>query len=68
MMTLDEIDMSPQAVAARLDDVRALYRLMLYLGRFKAVETAVALRQAGDVHHAADRGVGHFCQATPGHF
>lgn len=42
MMTRNEIDMSPRAVAARLDDVRALYRLMLYLGRFKAVETAAA--------------------------
>ncbi|HEX4418176.1 MAG TPA: hypothetical protein VH165_09780 [Kofleriaceae bacterium] len=40
-MTQDEIDMSPQAIAARLDDVRALYQLMLYLGRFKAVEPAV---------------------------
>ena len=39
MMTQDELDMSPQAVAARLDDVRALYRLMRYLGRFKASET-----------------------------
>jgi len=39
-MTRDEIDMSPSAVAARLDDVRALYRLMLYLGRFKVVEPA----------------------------
>ena len=42
MMIQDEIDMSPRAVAARLDDVRALYRLMLYLRRFTAVETAVA--------------------------
>ena len=42
MMTQDEIDMSPRAVAARLDDVRALYRLVLYLGRFKAVEPAGA--------------------------
>ena len=41
MMIQDEIDMSPRAVAARLDDVRALYRLMLYLGRFTAVEAAV---------------------------
>jgi hypothetical protein len=41
-MPQDEIDMSPQAIAARLDDVRALYRLMLYLGRFKAVEPAAA--------------------------
>jgi hypothetical protein len=42
MMTPDEIDMSPRAVAARLDDVRALCRLMLYLARFKAVETTGA--------------------------
>jgi hypothetical protein len=42
MMTQDEIDMSPRAVAARLDDVRALCRLVLYLGRFKAVESATA--------------------------
>jgi hypothetical protein len=42
MMTQNEIDMSPRAVAARLHDVRALYRLMLYLGKFKAVDTAVA--------------------------
>jgi hypothetical protein len=33
-----EIDMSPEAVARRLDEVRALYRLMRYLGRFKAIE------------------------------
>lgn len=42
MMTQNEIDMSPGAVAARLDDVRALYRLVLYLGKFKAVEAAGA--------------------------
>ena len=30
--------MSPRAVAVRLDTVRALYRLALYLGTFKAVE------------------------------
>lgn len=42
MMTQVEIDMSPRAVAARLDDVRALYRLVLYLGRFKVVESATA--------------------------
>lgn len=42
MMTRDEIDMSPRAIAARLDDVRALYRLMLYLGKFKVVEPAGA--------------------------
>ncbi len=34
--------MSPLAVAARLDCVRALYRLMLYLGTFTAVEAAAA--------------------------
>jgi hypothetical protein len=28
-----EVDMSPEAVASRLDDVRALYRLMVYLGQ-----------------------------------
>jgi hypothetical protein len=39
-MIQDEIDMSPRAVAARLDGVRALYRLMLYLGRFKASDAA----------------------------
>jgi hypothetical protein len=37
-----EIDMSPRAIAARLDSVRALYRLALYLGAFKAVEAAAA--------------------------
>ena len=42
MKTRDEIDMSPRAVAARLDGVRALYRLTLYLGKFKAGEAAVA--------------------------
>jgi len=42
MMTQDEIDMSSRAVAARLDKVRALYRLMLYLGKFKPVETGAA--------------------------
>jgi hypothetical protein len=42
MMTQNEIDMSPGAVAARLEDVRALYRLVLYLGRFKALEAAQA--------------------------
>lgn len=54
MMTQDEIDMSPQAVAARLDDVRALYRLMLYLGRFKAVETTVA--QSAELPSQRSRG------------
>jgi hypothetical protein len=54
MTTRDEIDMSPRAVAARLDQVRALYRLVLYLGRFKAVDTTVA-RDANDpTHHHAD--------------
>lgn len=28
------VDMSPRAVAARLDEVRRLYRLMMYLQRF----------------------------------
>jgi hypothetical protein len=42
MMTQDEIDMSAGAVAARLENVRALYRLMLYLGKFKPVETGPA--------------------------
>ena len=40
MTTQDKIDMSPRAVAARLADVRALYRLMLYLGKFKEVDAA----------------------------
>jgi hypothetical protein len=54
MMTQDEIDMSPRAVAARLEDVRALYRLMLYLGKFKAVETA----QAQDAERPGQRSRG----------
>jgi len=29
------VDMSPTAVAARLDEVRALYRLTSYLSRFR---------------------------------
>ncbi len=35
----DHVDMSPTAVAARLDEVRALYRLTSYLARFRPVET-----------------------------
>lgn len=42
MKTKDEIDMSPEAIAARLDSVRALYRLTRYLRAFKAVDTAAA--------------------------
>jgi hypothetical protein len=42
MKTQDEIDMSPRAIAARLDNVRALYRLALYLGKFKAVDADTA--------------------------
>lgn len=42
MMTQDEIDMSPRAVASRLDGVRALYRLALYLSRFKISQAAPA--------------------------
>lgn len=41
-MTQDEIDMSPRAVAARLDVVRALYGLTLYSEKFKPVEAAAA--------------------------
>ena len=28
------VDMSPRAIAARLDEVRRLYRLVMYLRRF----------------------------------
>ena len=31
----DHLDMSPRAVAARLDTMRALYDLMKYLGKFR---------------------------------
>ncbi|MBL9017522.1 MAG: hypothetical protein JNL83_25255 [Myxococcales bacterium] len=34
-MPLKKIDMSPQAVAARIEDLRALYRLMLSLRAVK---------------------------------
>jgi hypothetical protein len=34
----DEIDMSPRAVALRLDEVRDLFRLTQYLMRFRPVE------------------------------
>ena len=34
-----EIDMSPEAVWRRLESVRALYKLMLYLKQYKPVET-----------------------------
>jgi hypothetical protein len=54
MTTQDETDMSPRAVAARLDDVRALYRLVLYLEKFKAAETDAAQ----DAKHPAQRSRG----------
>jgi len=44
MMPQDEIDMSAGAVAARLENVRALYRLMLYLEKFRPLEAAAAER------------------------
>jgi hypothetical protein len=34
----EPIDMSPRAVALRLDDVRDLYRLTQYLARFRPVD------------------------------
>ena len=34
-MALKKIDMSPEAVASRIDDLRALYRLMLSLREVK---------------------------------
>jgi hypothetical protein len=33
----EQVDMSPSAIAARLDEVRALYRLTSYLVRFRPV-------------------------------
>ena len=33
--TPEPVDMSPPAVARRLDEVRALCRLVRYLGRFR---------------------------------
>ncbi len=36
----DTIDMSPAAIARRLEQVRALYKLMMHLGRARPAETA----------------------------
>ena len=50
--TPEPVDMSPRAVARRLDEVRALCRLVRYLGQFqpdgvaKAAQDAVAGRPA----------------------
>ena len=41
----DTIDMSPAAIARRLEQVRALYKLMLHLGRARPAETARAPRE-----------------------
>jgi len=38
--TAETIDMSPAALAGRLEQVRALYKLMVYLGRARPVESA----------------------------
>ena len=38
MTTREPIDMSPAAVAARLEQVRALYKLMVYLRQFKVTQ------------------------------
>ena len=53
MRTRDDIDMSPQAVALRLDSVRALYKLTSYLSKFKPIEPALA---QGAKPHNLDRG------------
>ena len=39
-MKNEHVDMSPRAVAERLDTMRALYDLMKYLMKFRPVETA----------------------------
>lgn len=39
-MKNEQVDMSPRAVAARLDTMRALYDLMKYLVQFRPVEAA----------------------------
>ena len=35
----DDVDMSPEAVARRLAEVRDLYRLAQYLGTFRKLDT-----------------------------
>jgi hypothetical protein len=43
----NEIDMSPRAIARRLDELRALYDLMRYLGRIRPlVEAAEKTRDS----------------------
>lgn len=39
-MKREPIDMSPRAVARRLDEVRDLFRLTEYLVKFRPVQTA----------------------------
>jgi hypothetical protein len=36
----EHVDMSPAAIAARLDKMRALFELMKYLSRFRPVDGA----------------------------
>jgi hypothetical protein len=36
----EPVDMSPAAIAARLDKMRALFELMKYLSRFRPVDGA----------------------------
>jgi hypothetical protein len=44
----ESVDMSPRAIARRLDEMRALYDLMRYLGTFKPlVEAAEQARKSG---------------------
>jgi hypothetical protein len=46
-MKADQVDMSPRAIARRLDEMRALYDLMRYLGKFRPlVEAAEQARKA----------------------
>jgi len=42
------IDMSPAALAARLEEVRALYKLMAYLGQARVIGAAEP--RAGGAH------------------
>lgn len=43
----DEIDMSPPVLARRLDEVRALYKLMVYLRRARPLEEDSPLSRSG---------------------
>jgi len=48
-MKHEPVDMSPRAVALRLEEVRGLFRLTEYLAKFRAaLEAAEQARKAGE--------------------